>query len=627
MPTTRNILIGTALLATGLLLGALLFGDSAAPDASDTASDDTDTTSASAQPETWTCSMHPAVRQDEPGSCPICGMELIPASQADSGNDAAGDDPYRMVMTDAAVQRAQVQTTEAVRDTPTREITLSGRLAVDERRLTTVTAHVDGRIRELMVDFTGAPIQEGQTMGTIYSPELISAQRELLEALKHADRNPRMVASARRKLELWELSDATIRGIEEAGDVQTEVPITSPVSGVVMDRRISREQHVQEGSILYEVADLSVLWVVFEAYEEDLAWLREGQTVTFSVRGNAGGTQEATISYIDPMVDPQTRTARVRAELSNPNGRLKPDMLVRGTVQSPMDEEALLVPDSAVLWTGPRSLVYVQDRSSNAHRFEAREVTLGPRVGNRYVIEDGLTEGEHVVTNGAFRVDSAFQLADRRSMMNVEPGSGSTPGHDHGGMGDGEMEAGAMDHGEADDTAHPTHVPDDGAHDDLATPETTFRDDVPEDFRAQLTRVVDAYLDVRDVLIASDEAAARSHLHDMQNALDDVDMALLEDVPHNAWMQDLRAMESHLSHIGAADGLQGLRAEFNTLSLVLAYSIQRFGVDMEVYRQYCPMAFDEEGAYWISEEEEIRNPYLPENMLGCGEVVESLSSE
>lgn len=638
MPTTRNILIGIALLATGLLLGFLLFGGSAAPDTSDAATGDPDTPSASAQNETWTCSMHPAVRQDTPGNCPICGMDLIPADEGAPRNDTSESDPYSMVMTDAAMQRAQVQTTAVVREAPTREITLSGRLAVDERRLTTVTAHVDGRIRELMVDFTGAAIQEGQTMGTIYSPELISAQRELLEALKHEDRSPRMVESARRKLRLWELSEETIRGIEEAGEVQTEVPITSPVSGVVMDRRISREQHVQEGSILYEVADLSALWVVFEAYEEDLPWLREGQSVRVEMRSSVTPAREATISYIDPVVNPGTRTVRVRATLSNPNGRLKPDMLVRGTVQSPMDTEALLVPASAVLWTGPRSLVYVHDRSSNATRFEAREVTLGPRVGDRYVIEDGLAEGEQVVTNGAFRVDSAFQLADRRSMMNAELGSGRTPtGHDHGGMGDGEMEDsemedGAMDHSAmghdaAADTAHPTSIPGDDAHDDLATPETTFRDAVPDAFRAQLTSVVDAYLDVRDALVASDEAAARSHLQNMQRALDQVDMALLDTAPHDAWMQDLQAMEAHLSHIEAADGLQALRAEFNTLSLVLAYSIQRFGVDMPVYRQYCPMAFDEAGAYWISDEATIRNPYVPDDMLRCGEVVEPLSAE
>lgn len=588
--------------------------------------------------------MHPAVQQDEPGSCPICGMDLIPASEADQGENASGedaeDDPYQMVMTDAAMQRAQVQTTEAVRDTPTREIDLSGRLDVDERSLTTITAHVDGRIRELMVDFTGAPIRAGEPMAMLYAPELISAQRELIEALRYEDRSPDLVDAARRKLELWELSDEAIREIEETRTVQTEVPIVSPVSGVVMDRRISREQHVQEGSILYEVADLSALWVVFEAYEEDLPWLREGQTVTFSTRGNTSSTQEATISYIDPMVDSETRTARVRAELSNLDGRLKPDMLVRGTVQSPMDEEALLVPDSAVLWTGPRSLVYVQDRSSNAPRFEAREVTLGPRVGDRYVIEDGLSEGEHVVTNGAFRVDSEFQLADHRSMMNTEPGRGSIPGHDHGAMGDGEMEDSEMEDSEmedsemesddmepsaADTTEHPTEMPSDGAHDDLATPDTTFRDAVPEAFRAQLTDVVNAYLDVREALIDSDEDAARSHLQDMQDRLDAVDMMQLDTEPHDAWMQDLRAMESHLSHIQEANGLEALRGEFNTLSLVLAYSIQRFGADVEVYRQYCPMAFDEEGAYWISDEEEIRNPYLPENMLGCGEVVEPLT--
>ena len=179
-------------------------------------------------------------------------------------------------------------------------------------------------------------------------------------------------------------------------------------------------------------------------------------------------------------------------------------------------------------------------------------------------------------------------------------------------MEDGGMEDGGMEDG-------------DGAH-DLAVPETTFQDAVPEAFRAQLTDVVDTYLNVRDALLTSDEAAARSHLQELQDRLGDVEMAQLDNAPHDAWMQDLRAMESHLAHVSETDGLEPLRAEFSTLSLVLAYSIQRFGIEGIVYRQYCPMAFDGEGAYWISDKEEIQNPYLPENMPGCGDVIERLDA-
>ena len=609
MPTKTNLWIGAALLATGLLLGYVLFGGSATdPTTTDTSTEHADHGAddvEAADAEVWTCSMHPSVREEQPGSCPICGMDLIPASQTEDTGD------FALVMTETATELAQVQTSRVEQRVPTRELRLPGRLQVDERRITSVTAHVDGRIRDLNVDFTGAPIRAGQTMGTLYSPDLISAQRELLEALRYEDRRPEMVESARQKLRLWELSEEEIQRIEEAGEVQTEVNITAPVSGIVMERNVSREQYVQQGSVLYEVADLDALWVVFEAYEEDLQWLDTGQSVNFHPRGQGADTHEATISYIDPTVNRDTRTVRVRAEITNTDGALKPDMLVRGTIQADASDEQLVVPSSAVLWTGPRSLVYVYDSKADAPRFEAREVTLGPRMGSDYVITDGLEAGEHVVTHGAFRIDSEFQLADRRSMMNVEPGTGAAPGgHDHG-----DMEDDDIDHDDMDASAD---------EHDLEAPEETFRDEIPDAFRAQLTDVFSDYLSVRDALIDSDEAAARSHLQTLQATLDDVDMALLDSEPHDAWMEDLTALESHLSHVEHAENLDGIRAEFNTISLVLAYSIQRFGIDGVAYRQYCPMAFDNEGAYWISDEEEILNPYLPENMLGCGEVIERL---
>lgn len=621
MLTKTNLWTGVLLLGSGLLLGYVLFDDTP-EDSGNSASVSTEhadhggdeaATSDAVGAEVWTCSMHPAVREDQPGTCPICGMELVPASQTGGTSD------YALVMTEAATRLAQVQTTEVVRATPTHEVTLPGRVAVDERRITTVTAHFPGRIRDLAVDFTGAPIRAGQTMATIYSPELIGAQRELLEAIKHEDRSPEMAESARRKLRLWELSEAEIQRIEAVGEVQAEVPIVSPVSGVVMERRIAREQHVQEGSILYEVADLDALWLVFEAYEEDLVWLAEGQSVSVQMQ-NGAAPEEATITYIDPVVDPQTRTARVRAEIANPDRRLKPEMLVRGTVQAEAERDALIVPASAVLWTGPRSLVYVQDRSADAPRFEAREVTLGPRTRAGYVIEEGLAEGEHVVTNGAFRVDSEFQLTDRRSMMNPEPGRGmGSAGHDHGGMEGNAMDREDMDYEavEHEDEGHE-------APRDIPEPATRYMDAVPDAFHAQLTEVVFAYLDVHDALVEADAATARAHAQKMRDALDEVDMTQLDEAPHDAWMEDRNALQSHLGHIDQADDIEALRGEFNTLSRILAYSIQRFGVDTVVYHQYCPTAFDEEGAYWISDAEAIRNPYLPETMPRCGEVVERI---
>ena len=597
MTSRTHILSAGLLLVFGLTLGLWLSsgrGSSLTKTPQDQdaqiQNDDTGNAEADDNGTAWTCSMHPAVRSDRPGSCPVCGMDLVPANEV---NEA--DDEVTMVMTESAMALANVQTTPVRVEAPTREVQLPGRVAVDERRITTVTAHFDGRIRDLYVDFTGAPIREGQRMATIYSPELISAQRELLEALKHEERSPSTVASARRKLRLWELSEAEIQRIEASGAVQERVNLTSPVSGVVLDRKVSREAHVQEGSVLFEVADLSAVWVLFEAYEEDLAWLRTGQSIAFTMRSNPGHRQEATISYIDPVVNPDTRTAQVRAEVRNPSGRLKPDMLVHGTVSGAGGDAKHLVPASAVLWTGPRSILYVRVPDADTPRFEAREVTLGHRAGDHYVIEDGVKEGEAVVTHGAFRIDAETQLADRLAMMNRPVGAGAVTAHDQG-----------------DDTEHDFPRPPD------------LTDETPEAFRARLTAILETYLQIHAALVDADEPAARDAMRTLDQELAAFDAADAPTEVRDAWDQDRREMRSHLAHLDHLDDLKNVRQEFNTISQVLAYSIQQFGVKGPVYRQFCPMAFDEDGAYWLSRDEIITNPYLPEDMLRCGEVVEQL---
>ncbi|MEX0890358.1 MAG: efflux RND transporter periplasmic adaptor subunit, partial [Balneolaceae bacterium] len=277
----------------------------------------------------------------------------------------------------------------------------------------------------MKVDFTGASIREGEPMATIYSPELIAAQRELLEAARQKERNPRLYESTRQKFRLWEFTDEQIQAIEERGTVQNELEILSPADGYVLSHNVAEEQHVTEGTVIYEVANLDRVWVVLEAYEGDLNWIQTGHKITFRTRNNLGQQFEATVNWIAPVVDPRERTVSIRADLANPGNQLKPDMLVRGSLHAEMDSDELMVPATSVLWTGPRSLVYVKDTSVDVPRFEAREVELGVRAGDYYVIEEGVEEGEEVVFNGNFRIDSEMQLADRFCMMNRDPGKGA----------------------------------------------------------------------------------------------------------------------------------------------------------------------------------------------------------
>lgn len=637
----KTILAAVALLGAGVVLGGLLFGKGAVSTDAERASAGEESHVESEGAKTWTCSMHPSVQADQPGSCPICGMDLIPANQAEEGTE------HEMEMSESARKLANIQTTEASRETPTREIDLPGRVQVDERRITTVTAHFPGRIRELKVDFTGAPIEEGEPMASIYSPELISAQRELLEAVRHEKTNPSMVENARTKLRRWELGEQTIQAIEERGEVRTEIGIDAPVSGHVLSRSISREQHVQEGTILYKVADLSRVWVVFEAYEDDLQWLSEGDEVSFRLRSDPGTEHTAPITYIDPVVDGSSRTVRVRVEMPNPAGRLKPDMLARGTVRSTGQQgPQVTVPASAVLWTGPRSVVYVKDPSGDVPRFAMREVTLGPRVGDDYVIKSGVEAGEHVVTSGAFTVDSEFQLANRPSMMNPKPEASGRSGHDHSGKNMGGMEMGNespgnsdMDHEGMGDDQGGGRPPGEGAdheggreHDvteqagtdaqTLPSP-PSFRGAATAAFRAQLTDVMGAYLDAKKAMETDNLEEARSGLVAMDDALSEVDKTELDGDAHDAWMQDQNALQSHLAHVDRLEDRSDLRSEFGTLSRILAYSAKQFGVEEALYVQYCPMAFDGEGAHWLSRSEEIQNPYLPE-MRSCGKVTKRL---
>lgn len=382
----------------------------------------------------WTCSMHPQIRMDKPGKCPICAMDLIPLEQNTNNinNDA-------IVMTDEAVKLADIQTTIISKQQPIKDVRLYGKIQADERLIKTVPSHIPGRIEKLFVNFTGEQINQGQIIASIYSPELITAQQELFEAVKMKALQPKIYEAAKEKLSQWKITNKQIEEIEKSEKIKSVFDISTTVSGVVINKKVNLGDYVQTGTPLFEVTDLSQVWALFDAYESDLPWLKIGSQVTFTLLAIPGKEFKGNVSFIDPIIDPLTRIAKVRVEVNNSSGNFKPEMLVNGIVKAKLagSGNKIVVPQSAILWTGTRSLVYIKVPNTTEPTFLMRNVTLGNYLQNSYEILDGLSEGEEIVTNGTFSIDAAAQLLGKTSMMNDEKGKKSEglnmPGMDMGG--------------------------------------------------------------------------------------------------------------------------------------------------------------------------------------------------
>ncbi|KAB2866320.1 MAG: efflux RND transporter periplasmic adaptor subunit [Bacteroidales bacterium] len=376
----------------------------------------------------WTCSMHPQIRKEEPGKCPICGMDLIPLNQS-----SVTVDENAIHLTKEAAELANVLTSVVAKQDPVKEIRLYGKVQADERLLQSQVAHIAGRIEKLMVNFTGEGIQKGQTLATIYSPEMVTAQQELLESAKTKQFQPEIYEAAKEKLRQWKFTESQIASIEHSGTVINDFEVVSNTTGIVTAKRVNNGDYVSQGTILFEIADLSKVWVMFDAYESDLPFLNIGDAVNFNVQAVPGKSFSGKIIFIDLVIDPTTRVSKVRVEIANQSGKLKPEMFVTGIVNANLSEYQgkMIIPSSAVLWTGKRSIVYVKQPDADEPIFKIREITLGPMLGNSYIVIDGLTEGEEIVTQGTFSVDAAAQLEGKPSMMNADGGKIST-GHNHG---------------------------------------------------------------------------------------------------------------------------------------------------------------------------------------------------
>jgi membrane fusion protein, copper/silver efflux system len=367
-----------------------------------------------AKSEIWTCSMHPQIQRSAPGKCPICGMDLIPLVQ-----NTAPDDSAAVHLTADAAELANIQTSVVSRQKPVKDVRLYGKVQADERLIQSQVAQIPGRIEKLLVNFTGEAVHRGQALALIYSPELITAQQELLEAAKSKEAQPEIYEAAKERLLQWKLTGNQIKAIEHSGKVQSSIAVASTTNGIVTARRVNTGDYVGQGSVLYEITDLSRVWVLFDAYETDLPFLNKGNQISFTIQALPETKFSEKIAFIDPVLDPLTRVAKVRVEISNPSGKLKPEMYATGIVASSLDtfRDQLVIPRSAVLWTGKRSIVYVKQPNSTEPIFKIREIELGPALGNSYVVTSGLDEGEEIVTQGAFSVDAAAQLEGKPSMM------------------------------------------------------------------------------------------------------------------------------------------------------------------------------------------------------------------
>lgn len=517
---------------------------------------------------TWTCSMHPQVRLNEPGDCPICGMELIPASQLSAGSG----NPMVFEMSPEAVALAQVQTTRVEGSNSEGKLFLTGKIQADERENAAITAKFPGRIEKLFVSFTGEQVKAGQKLASIYSPELLTAQRELLEAAKSKKDFPALYEAAKEKLRLWKLTESQIQTIEESGEIQDQIDVLADQNGVVIQRNIAVGDYVNTGSVLFTVVNLDKLWVLLDAYESDLPMIKVGNKIEFTVAGLPGERFKAKVSFIDPLLNPNTRAASIRAEINNSDQKLKPEMFVTAQIQTKGGKSSseITIPRTAILWSGKRSIVYVKDPGSSTPAFEMREVTLGAQMSDNYQIESGLQAGEEIVTNGAFAIDAAAQLSGQFSMMN--------------------------------------------------RPENKTME-VPASFRDQITKVADSYFAVKNALVNDDLGSTQKGIDQLSISLGKVKMDLLEGTAHELWMKQVKGLEEAGKKIGDSPSLDEARKHFSMLSYYILEMTESFGINKDVvYKDYCPMAFGDQGAYWLSERKDITNPYFGASMLTCGEV-------
>ena len=603
MKKYKNYIIAAGILIIGIIIGNVFSGNNDSSHQESSHNYVQDSVS-----QLWTCSMHPQIKKEKSGNCPICGMELIPLDSSYDGKENVASN--EIVLSAEAIQLANIQTSIVVRSSAKKEVRLLGTVKPDERRQYSQVSHIPGRIEKLYLNFTGEKVKKGQRIVRLYSPELISAQKELFEAIKSKEIYPQLFKASRNKLKLWKLTDAQIDAIVNSGKVQEQIDILSDYSGYVMKRNVELGDHVMEGMKLFDIANIDEVWVMFQAYEVDIPWIHIGNVVEFTVQAIPGKTYKGKVVYMDPFVSSDKRVAKVRVEIKNNDHKLLPEMYANGIIEAILTgaKDALIIPKSAVLWTGKRSVVYVKIPHEKTISFVYREIILGADLGDFYIVEKGLEKGNEIATNGVFRIDASAQLLGKKSMMNSDGGKVSTGGH------------AGMDMGEDNDKTKNAG----DKEEDMSGMIIVDKSKIDQNFKKQLGKVVEEYIILKDALVKDDAVFAQKQAKSIKNALNKVDMLLLLGDAHNVWMKALKSINKNITIIESNSNIVAQRNAFGLLSKDLSEVIDMLGVETangkSLYLEFCPMADDNKGSFWLSYDKEIANPYFGQSMLTCGEV-------
>ena len=575
--------LGTLLV--GLFLGWLVFGNLSSTNTVHEHIEIAD------KNERWTCSMHPQILSEAPGDCPICGMDLIPAETRAEGLLA---DQFKLTANAMALANIQTSIVGSGK-AEDNEIQLSGKIAENEATNVVQVSYFSGRIETLAIGFIGEEVFKGQLLATMYSPELYAAQQELITALSLKDTQPALYKAVRTKLKLWKLSESQINKIEMSGKIQENFPVYATVSGTVSEKLVAEGAAIKKGQPLFKIANLETVWASFDVYENQINRFKKGQEITITTNAAPNNLYKSKVAFIDPILNTSTRTVTLRAVLPNKEGMFKPGMFVEGEIKTINSKatEVIAIPSSAVLWTGKRSVVYLK-ATINESVFEIRKITLGNKNGSTYEVLSGLKNGDEIVTNGTFTIDAAAQLQGKKSMMNKKGGIAIT--------------------------GHEGHVAMNGSV-NKDTKNNSVRLEVSKEFQKQLNEVFIKYIALKDAFVKEESNNIISQSEKIGAILSKVDIKLLENKESQTfWMSLEKQLRVAVSSILKTTAIKEQRNHFKQVSSSLIEALQVFGVNEKVFVAFCPMADSNKGAYWLSIEKKVINPYFGNKMLTCGEV-------
>jgi len=641
MRSTMKVILLTLIILVCIGIGYFLGNrsqpgsDSAGPQSS--TSDSIATKQKDSDVKWWTCSMHPSVRLPSSDmKCPICFMELIPMEESGGAEGIP-----EILFSERAQFLAEVETAAAEHREVTKSVRLVGKIQPDETKLSMITAWVAGRLERLFVDYTGMEVRKDDHLVEIYSPELYSAQHELLSAINGTSES--FIRSSKEKLRRLGLTQQQIEQLEQTGEPTDTLTMYSPTSGVVIAREGTEGMYVKEGSMIYTVADLSTLWLLLDAYESDVEWLYYGQSVEFDTEAYPGEKFVGTLSFISPVLDERSRTVKLRVNVPNQEGRLKPGMFARAVIHAvpgsggrviapellgkwicPMHPEViddvygfctvcempletaaslgytsasgqhdlpLAIPDTAPLITGKRALVYIEENREDGKYYVGREIELGPHADGYYIVESGLEEGDRVVTKGNFKIDSALQLQAKPSMMNPRGG----------------QEAGSAGSSGSSKDRGPVQI--------------------PKEFSEAAKPMVEFYLQVQKALAGDSIVDATKTIPDLISSIQTLSKKHLPGESHDRWMKDVKNLQDTATEIGKTREIKKLRKAFYPLSKSMDRFVGHFGHPLKhpLRKVFCPMAL-EKGATWLQASDTVANPYYGASMLRCGTIQETYPS-